>query len=148
MLGRLILYTVIGIMILPLLFNIYFYFVEKDMQENPVSKNSATEVAFADGKSLYAARCSSCHGANGDGAGGYPRVNGESATAIAAKLIGYKSGSYGSTAKGVMMLQIQDISRSQVDQVARYLSKLTPVLQEHELKKLEEIELDDYDTSS
>ncbi len=148
MLGRLLLYVIIGLLVLPLLLNIVYYFEEKEMEENPVSKNSVEEIAFKDGKTIYEARCASCHGLNGDGAGGYPRVNGESASSISAKLIGYKNGSYGSTSKGVMQLQVQDLSREQIDGIALHLSKLTPVLQEEELKKLEIIELDDYDISS
>lgn len=148
MLGRIILYTVIALLILPLVLNVIFYFEEKELEENPVSQNSVSEIAFKDGKTIYEARCASCHGLNGDGAGGYPRVNGESAAAIAARLIGYKNGSYGSTAKGVMQLQVQDLSREQMDGIAQYLSKLTPLLQEEELQKLEVIELDDYDISS
>ena len=148
MLGRIILYTVIAVLVIPLLLNVVYYFEEKEMEENPVSQNSVSEIAFQDGKTIYEARCASCHGLNGDGAGGYPRVNGESAAAITTKLVGYKNGSYGSTSKGVMQLQVQDLSREQIDGIARHLSKLTPVLQEEELKKLEVIELDDYDTSS
>jgi len=148
MLGRIVLYAVIAVLVLPLAVNVYFYFVEKDLEENPVSQNSVSEIAFQDGKTIYEARCASCHGANGDGAGGYPRVNGESRMAIMAKLIGYKNGSYGSTAKGVMQLQVQDLGSQQLDEVARHLSGLKPVLNEEELKKLEVIELDYFDTSS
>jgi hypothetical protein len=68
--------------------------------------------------------------------------------AIMARLIGYKNGSYGSTAKGVMMLQVQDLGTEQLDAIARYLSGLTPVLNEEELKKFDTIELDHFDISS
>jgi cytochrome c553 len=148
MLGRFVLFAVIAVLVLPLLVNVYFYFVEKELAENPVSQNSVSEVTFTDGKTAYASRCASCHGLNGDGAGGYPRVNGESRMAIMARLIGYKNGSYGSTAKGVMMLQVQDLGTEQLDAIARYLSGLTPVLNEEELKKFDTIELDHFDISS
>ena len=47
-----------------------------------------------------------------------------------------------------MRLQVQDLGSEQLDEIARHLSGLTPVLNEEELKKLEVIELDDFDTSS
>lgn len=148
MLGRLLLYGVIAVLVLPLLVNVYFYFVEKELSENPVSKNRSSSVAFEDAKALYEARCASCHGANGDGAGGSPRINGEKRHQIAAKLIGYKNKSYGASAKGVMELQVQDLSMDMLKELAEYLSGLTPVLNKEELKKLDVIELDDFDISS
>ena len=148
MLGKWVLYALIALLLSPILFNMVFYFVEKDLEENPVSQNSAEEIVYKDGESLYAARCASCHGANGDGAGGYPRVNGEPAYSIASKLIGYKNGSYGSSAKGVMELQVQDLSEEELKMLSTFLTGLTPVLREDETKKLEEIELDHFDISS
>ncbi len=148
MVGRWILYILIALLLSPIAFNAVFYFVEKDLEENPVSQNSVEEIVYKDGESLFAARCSSCHGANADGAGGYPRVNGEAAYSILSKLIGYKNGSYGSSAKGVMVLQVQDLSEEELKMLASYLAGLTPVLNEEETKKLRTIELDSFDSSS
>jgi len=148
MLGRILLYGVIAILVLPLVVNVYFYFVEKELSENPVSKNRASSVSFEDAQTIYKLRCANCHGANGDGAGGSPRVNGEKRHQIAAKLIGYKNKSYGFGAKGVMELQVQDLSLEMIEELAEYLSALTPVLNKEELKRLDVIELDDFDISS
>lgn len=148
MLGRILLYGFIAIFLLPLLINVFFYFVEKDMEENPVSQNAVNELVFENAQAIYDARCASCHGANGDGAGGYPRINGDSQMSIASKLIGYKNGSYGSTAKGVMELQVQDLTQEQLQEIALHLSTRKPVFDHNETKKLEVIELDYYDISS
>ena len=148
MLGRWVLYILIALLLSPIAFNLVFYFVEKDLEENPVSQNSVQEIVYTDGESLYTARCASCHGANGDGAGGYPRVNGEPAHSIASKLIGYKNGSYGSSARGVMELQVQDLSEEDLKMLSEFLTGLTPVLREDETKKMEVIELDNFDSSS
>ena len=37
---------------------------------------------------------------------------------ILSKLIGYKNGSYGSSAKGVMVLQVQDLSEEELKMLA------------------------------
>ena len=149
MLGRIVLYGLIALLLSPIVLNVIFYFVEKEKEANPEMKTESTAVVFGDAKSLYAARCASCHGANGDGIGGYPRVNGEGAHAIASKLIGYKNGSYGFSSKGVMRLQVQHMSEEEIRSVAAYLSGLTPVLDDNKTgPDFDEIELDYYDISS
>ncbi|MDQ1339589.1 MAG: cytochrome c [Campylobacterota bacterium] len=149
MLGRLLLYGFIAVLVLPLVVNVYFYFVEKELEENPVSQIKSQRVSFESAKALYEARCANCHGINGDGAGGMARVNGEKEHQIAQKLIGYKNKSYGSSAKGVMELQVQDLTIEELQEIAKYLSSLKPIMDEEEkIKKRDLIDLDHFDISS
>jgi cytochrome c553 len=146
--ARILLYTFLFLMLAPLAINAYFGYVEAQKEKNPVSQVDATRLEFLDGTIIYQTRCASCHGANGDGAGGYPRVNGEKRHQIMRKLIGYQQHSYGGSSKGVMILQLNDLSRAQIEEVSRYLATLTPVLSKEELDSIDIIELDDYDSSS
>jgi len=148
MLGRIALYGVIGILVAPLAVNVYYYFVEKELEENPVSLNKSQKIELVDGGAIYQARCATCHGLNGDGAGGYPRVNGEPSFKIYQKLEGYKSGGYGGSAKGVMALQVSDLSADQLRAISDFLALCKPVLKQEELEDLDEIMLDDHDISS
>jgi|SaaInlStandDraft_4_1057021.scaffolds.fasta_scaffold73422_1 cytochrome c len=146
--ANVLLYGFLFLMIAPLVINGYFGYVEAQKEKNPVKQVESSRLEFIDGTVIYQTRCASCHGANGDGAGGYPRVNGEKKHQIMRKMMGYQQGTYGGSSKGVMKLQITDLSRLQIENVSEYLSNLTPVLSKKELDSIDIIELDDYDSSS
>lgn len=127
MLSRILVYGALAFFLIPLAINVWFYFEEKKLEESTETFNAAETMAMEKGSEIFAARCAGCHGANGDGGGGYPRVNGMEKEKIYAMLLGYKNGTYGTTSKGVMVLQVQDMSDKQLSAIASHLSKVTPV---------------------
>jgi len=145
--SKLLLYGAVAFFVLPLVVNVYFYFVEQELQSDK-TYNQAAEIEMRDGKSVYLGRCAGCHGTNGDGGGGFPRVNGEGSGAIYAKLLGYKNGTYGGAAKGVMVQQLQDIPEATLQSIAAFLAKRTPVFQKEPTIQEKNRGLNDFDISS
>ena len=126
MLARVLVIGALLFFVVPLLLNVWFYFEEKELEESTHVYNAAETMAMKEGNEIYAARCAGCHGENGDGGGGYPRVNGKKQGKIYAMLLGYKNGTYGTTSKGVMTLQVQDLGEAQLEALASHLSSVTP----------------------
>ncbi|MEF3191342.1 MAG: c-type cytochrome [Campylobacterales bacterium] len=76
---------------------------------------------------IYQSRCGVCHGMQGDGSDGYPRLNNQSAAELAYKLKGYKQGSYGKgTGAKSMGLQVADLDDATLEALAHYISQLKP----------------------
>lgn len=80
---------------------------------------------FADGKSLYDQNCASCHGANGqETAVSGKAINGQKASDIELKLIGYKNGSYGGSQKDTMKASVTALSDADIKSIAVFVSTL------------------------
>lgn len=80
-------------------------------------------ISTASASDLYK-RCVSCHGADGSKKPlGTPNViKGQSKDEIAAKLKGYKNGTYGGEKKNLMMSQVKNLSDKDIEELAEYIS--------------------------
>jgi cytochrome c553 len=75
-------------------------------------------------KEFYNSKCSVCHGNNGDGTEGNPRLNKLTSNDLSLKLKNYK---YATGSKGIMNIQASSISDNMIDELAKYISSLTPI---------------------
>ncbi|MDO9082481.1 MAG: c-type cytochrome [Humidesulfovibrio sp.] len=88
---------------------------------------SAAALAAApavDGKELYAAKCASCHGADGSKALLSKPVKGLSADDITKKMLGYKAKTYGGAKKATMENLSSNLSAADIKAVAAFIAKL------------------------
>lgn len=74
---------------------------------------------------LYKKRCASCHGADGGrkALGVSNILKGQSKEELQKKLKGYKDGSYGGAKKSIMVSQVINLSDSEIEELAEYISK-------------------------
>jgi len=106
--------------------------LDKTTETTPVK--SASKVAVApvtktktpNGHAIYARKCASCHGQNGEKVAlnlsqvikGWPKARTVDA------LQGYKKGNYGQKLKGIMKGQVSTLTPQEVQAVATYISTL------------------------
>jgi len=78
-----------------------------------------------DGKALYA-RCGACHGQNGEkkALNASAIIQGWSKEQVYKALDGYQDGSYGGNMKGVMLGQVKNLSDTELEALAVYISSL------------------------
>ncbi|HIM76102.1 MAG TPA: c-type cytochrome [Campylobacterales bacterium] len=83
------------------------------------------EKVSIDGKVLFA-KCSSCHGVNGDkkALNKSQSIKGWSVVRLSDAINGYKDGSYGGSMKGVMRPQVNKLSSDEIKALSEYISKL------------------------
>lgn len=81
---------------------------------------------LADGKALYLARCSGCHGEDGrrSAMNRARPIAGWSPARISATLNGYYMGEIGGDLKGVMRAQVKDLPVEQYETIGLYVSNL------------------------
>lgn len=77
-----------------------------------------------DGKALYAAKCQSCHGADGSKALLSKPVKGLKPDAVATMMRGYKAKTYGGTKKATMENLAQALSDDEIKAVAAFIGTL------------------------
>lgn len=79
-------------------------------------------VSFAD---VYAIKCASCHGANGETAAmGKSKVIKDMTKAeFVAAMNGYKDGSYGGAMKGLMKGQVTTLTDADIQEIAGKIAK-------------------------
>lgn len=80
--------------------------------------------AGVDGKALYAAKCQSCHGADGSKALLSKPVKGLKPDAVATMMRGYKAKTYGGTKKATMENLAQALSDDEIKAVAAFIGTL------------------------
>ncbi len=86
----------------------------------------APQVSKLSGEQLYS-KCAPCHGDNGDGTEAYPPLNTLTKEKLVELIIGYQTGSYGSSNnKKIMQVQVQGMSRADAEKLAEYVTKLKP----------------------
>ncbi len=83
----------------------------------------AALAAGKDAKSLYAAKCASCHGADGSKAAMSKPLKGMGADAFTKAMDGYKAKKYGGAKKAVMEGQAAKLSDGDIKALAGYVSK-------------------------
>lgn len=76
------------------------------------------------GASKYAASCASCHGANGQGMGTFPKVAGLTADIVKARLADYKAGKQVGPQSAVMMPIASMLSDAEVEALAAHIASL------------------------
>jgi len=135
--GKLLIYGFGALLLAPVAYSIIMAFVP----ENDKSIiTEAPQVSSLSGAELYS-KCAPCHGSNGDGTEAYPPLNTLSQSRLVEMLIGYQQGSYGSgNNKKIMQVQVQGISREDMQKVADFVTKLKPKQKsEDELEKMKKI---------
>lgn len=78
----------------------------------------------AAGKSKYSSSCASCHGANGEGAGIFPKLAGLSADAAAGKLTSYKAGKQVGPNTAMMAPMATGLSDADIANLAAHIATL------------------------
>ncbi|MCP5278023.1 MAG: c-type cytochrome [Thiobacillus sp.] len=76
------------------------------------------------GRLKYGGICAGCHGKNGEGQGIFPKVAGQSAEVLAAKLRDYKAGKQMGQQTAMMAPNAQNLSEEDIDALAAYMAKL------------------------
>lgn len=78
----------------------------------------------AAGKSKYSSICASCHGANGEGAGIFPKLTGLSAADAAGKLKKYKAGEQVGPNTAMMAPMATGLSDDDIANLAAHIATL------------------------
>ncbi len=88
-------------------------------------KKTIEEKVSIDANALFA-KCSSCHGVNGDkkALNKSQIIKGWSVTRLTDAINGYKDGSYGGSMKGVMKPQVNKLSNDEIKALSEHISKL------------------------
>jgi len=76
------------------------------------------------GRIKYGSVCAGCHGKNGEGSGMFPKVAGQSAEALAAKLRDYKAGKQIGEQTAMMAANAQNLSEEDINALATYMASL------------------------
>jgi cytochrome c553 len=85
---------------------------------------AAQMAGHVDGKALYAAKCASCHGAEGTKSLLSKPVKGLSAEAVTNMMLGYKAKTYGGSKKATMENLASALSAEEIKAVAAFVSTL------------------------
>jgi len=94
--------------------------------QKPVQQSAADRALLADGEKIYnqglptqgVPACTSCHGANAEGAGAFPRLGGQHVDYLAAQLVGFQSGVRSNAP--IMLAVVRTLSPEQIRAVANY----------------------------
>lgn len=91
----------------------------------PEAAASAASSASAErGRLKYGGICAGCHGKNGEGMGIFPKVAGQSAEALAAKLRDYRAGKQLGKQTAMMAPNAQNLSDEDINALAAYMAGL------------------------
>jgi len=89
-----------------------------------VALAAAPAAPAVDGKELYAAKCASCHGADGSKALMSKPVKGLAEGAVVKMMQGYKAKTYGGTKKATMENLAANLSDADIKALAAHIAKL------------------------
>ena len=76
------------------------------------------------GTKKFAASCASCHGANGQGMGTFPKLVGLTADTVKSRLADYKAGKQVGPQSAVMMPIASMLTTAEVDELASHIASL------------------------
>lgn len=88
---------------------------------------ASTTASAADrsaGQAKYKTMCAGCHGPKAEGVATYPKLTGQTADSLAAKLAKYRAGEKIGPMSGAMMPIARMLSEAEVKQVSAYLASL------------------------
>jgi cytochrome c553 len=75
-------------------------------------------------KAKFTSVCATCHGANGQGVGTFPKLAGKTADEIAAKLHDYKAGKQVGPQTAIMAPNAKNLSDDEIKALAGYIAGL------------------------
>ncbi len=84
----------------------------------------AAAPAAADPVAQYTSQCASCHGPSGQGQGAFPKLAGQTADAIKAKLADYKAGKQIGAQSALMFPIAGKLSDADIDGLAAHIATL------------------------
>lgn len=88
----------------------------------PAAAPAAANANMEHGRLKYGGICAGCHGKNGEGQGIFPKVAGQSAEVLAAKLRDYKAGKQMGEQTAMMAPNAQNLSEEDIDALAAYMA--------------------------
>lgn len=74
------------------------------------------------GRIKYNSTCAGCHGKNGEGMGMFPKVSGQSAEMLAAKMHDYKAGKKVGPQSAIMHANTQNLSEDDINALVAHMS--------------------------
>ena len=98
--------------------------------EAPATPEAAPAAPMTDaadnehGRLKYGSVCAGCHGKNGEGQGIFPKVAGQTAETLAAKLRDYKAGKQLGEQTAMMAPNAQNLSEEDIDALSAYMAGL------------------------
>lgn len=84
----------------------------------------AAAPAAMDPVAQYTSQCASCHGPSGQGQGAFPKLAGQTADAIKAKLADYKAGKQVGAQSALMFPVAQKLSDEEIDALSTHIASL------------------------
>jgi cytochrome c553 len=84
----------------------------------------AAAPAAADPVAQFTSQCASCHGPSGQGQGAFPKLAGQTADAIKAKLADYKAGKQVGAQSALMFPIAQKLSDEEIDALSAHIATL------------------------
>ena len=85
---------------------------------------AAAPAAAPDAVAQYTSQCASCHGPNGQGEGAFPKLAGQTADTVKAKLVDYKAGKQVGAQSALMFPIAQKLSDAEIDALAAHIASL------------------------
>lgn len=85
---------------------------------------AAAPAAAPDAVAQFTSQCASCHGPAGQGQGAFPKLAGQTADAIKAKLVDYKAGKQVGPQSALMYPIAQKLSDQEIDALAAHIGTL------------------------
>ena len=84
-------------------------------------QSTADAASRVDARSLYAAKCTSCHGASGEGLAGNPKLAGLNQADIASRLKDYRDGKQMGPKTSIMAAMAKPLTDEQIAALASFL---------------------------
>jgi cytochrome c553 len=88
------------------------------------ASTTASAADLSAGQAKYKTMCAGCHGPKAEGVATYPKLAGQTADSLAAKLVKYRAGEKIGPMSGAMMPIARMLTEAEVKQVSAYLASL------------------------
>lgn len=120
--GKIAIGALAAVLVAPVVYSIIMAFVPDN--DKSVLTN-ASQTSSLSGAELYS-KCAPCHGDNGDGTEAYPPLNTLNKERLIEMITGYQQGGYGGANKKIMQVQVQGMSRADMQKLSEFVTKLPP----------------------